>query len=115
MPDDTRRPTAESRSPGAAFDVVALASSAGGLRALTRVLSGLPADFPAALVVVQHLDRRHRSLMVEILAKRTALEVRQAAEGDELRAGRVIIAPPNHHLLVNAGGTLSLAQTELGH
>ena len=95
--------------------MVALGASAGGLNALTRVLSGLPADFPAALVVVQHLDRRHRSLMVEILAKRTQLEVRQAAEGDELRAGRVVIAPPNHHLLVNAGGRLSLAQTELVH
>ena len=94
---------------------MALGASAGGLNALTRVLSGLPADFPAALVVVQHLDRRHRSLMVEILAKRTSLEVRQAAEGDELRAGRVVIAPPNHHLLVNAGGRLSLAQTELVH
>jgi len=95
--------------------VVALAASAGGLNALTRVLTELAAGFPAALVVVQHLDPRHRSLMAEILAKRTLLDVKQAAEGDQLRAGRVFVAPPNHHLLVNAGGRLSLTQTELVH
>ena len=89
MPADTRRPAAESRSPGAAFDVVALASSAGGLRALEAVLSGLPADFPAALVVVQHLDPRHRSLMADILDRHTALQVKQAEEGDQLVSGTV--------------------------
>ncbi|HEY6200661.1 MAG TPA: chemotaxis protein CheB, partial [Candidatus Binatia bacterium] len=45
------------------YDIVALAASAGGLRALSYILAALPADFPAALVVVQHLDPRHRSLM----------------------------------------------------
>ena len=54
------------------FEIVALASSAGGLKALSEVLAGLPADFPAALVVVQHLDPRHRSLMAEILGRRTS-------------------------------------------
>ena len=49
--------------PNAAFDIVALASSAGGLAALSTVLGSLPSEFPAALVVVQHLDPRHRSLM----------------------------------------------------
>ena len=98
-----------------AFEIVALAASAGGLKALTEVLGGLPADFPAALVVVQHMDPRHRSLLAEILGKRTALGVRQACDGDVLQPGVAFIAPPNHHLLVNAGGALSLSQTELVH
>ena len=97
------------------FEIVALAASAGGLRALTDVLAALPADFPAALVVVQHLDPRHRSLMAEILGKRTSLPVSEAREGDRLRRGHAYIAPPNRHLLVNADGTLSLSQTELVH
>jgi len=97
------------------FEIVALAASAGGLKALTDVLAALPRDFPAALVVVQHLDPRHRSLMAEILGKRTSLLVRQAREGDTLEHGVAFIAPPNHHLLVNAGGRLSLSQTELVH
>jgi two-component system chemotaxis response regulator CheB len=97
------------------FEIVALAASAGGLKALTDVLATLPRDFPAALVVVQHLDPRHRSLMAEILGKRTSLMVREAREGDTLERGVVFIAPPNHHLLVNADGRLSLSQTELVH
>ena len=97
------------------FEIIALAASAGGLKALTDVLAALPRDFPAALVVVQHLDPRHRSLMAEILGKRTSLLVREAREGDTLERGLAFIAPPNHHLLVNAGGRLSLSQTELVH
>jgi two-component system, chemotaxis family, protein-glutamate methylesterase/glutaminase len=103
------------RDPCASFDIVALASSAGGLRALEEVLSGLPADFPAAVVVVQHLDRRHRSLMAEILRRHTPLPVNEAAEGDRLTPGMVFIAPPNKHLLINPRGTLSLSDSELVH
>jgi two-component system chemotaxis response regulator CheB len=99
----------------AAFEIVALAASAGGLAALSQVLGGLPAGFPAPIAVVQHLDPRHRSLMAEILGKRTPLKVCQAREGDELRPGWVYIAPPDHHLLVNRNGTLSLSQSELVH
>jgi two-component system chemotaxis response regulator CheB len=94
--------------PAAAFEIVALA-------ALSCVLGRLPADFPAPVTIVQHLHRRHRSLMAEILGKRTPLEVRQAREGHELRPGWVYIAPPDHHLLVNGDGTLSLAHSELVH
>jgi two-component system, chemotaxis family, protein-glutamate methylesterase/glutaminase len=97
------------------FEIVALAASAGGLRALTDVLATLPADFRAALVVVQHLDPRHRSLMAEILSRRTALRVQEAREGDTLQPGVAYIAPPNRHLLVNPDATLSLSQTELVH
>ena len=101
--------------PNAAFDVVALAASAGGLAALSQVLSALPPDFPAAIVVVQHLDPRHRSLMADILSRRTALKVKQAEEGDVLYPATVYIASPNRHLLVNPDGTLSLSQSELVH
>jgi len=53
--------------------------------------------------------------MADILSRRTRLEVKQAEEGDRLTPGTVYIAPPNKHLLVNPGGSLSLAQTELVH
>src|SRR5437016_10088113 len=99
----------------AAFDVVALAASAGGLTALSSVLADLPAGFPAGILVVQHLDPRHRSLMADILSRRTHLEVKQAEEGDRLAGGRVYIAPPNRHLLLNGDGSLSLTQSELVH
>jgi two-component system chemotaxis response regulator CheB len=99
----------------AAFDVVAIAASAGGLNALTQVLSVLPGSFPAALVIVQHLDPRHRSLMADILNRRTALRVEEAGEGGYLNPGTVCIAPPDRHLLVNPDGSLSLSQAALVH
>jgi two-component system chemotaxis response regulator CheB len=97
------------------YDIVALAASAGGLHALSTVLAALPADFPAAVVVVQHLDRHHRSLMAEILNRRTALPVKEAETEESLRAGTVYIAPPDRHLLVNSDRTLSLSRSALVH
>ena len=97
------------------FDIVALAASAGGLAALIEILSNLPADFKAAIVVVQHLDPRHPSLMAEILSRRTALKVIQGEDGDKLIPGTVYIAPPNNHLLVNTDGKISLSQSEMVH
>ena len=98
-----------------AFDVIAMAASAGGLNALIHVLQQLPADFPAAILIVQHLDPRHRSLMADILSRRTPLRVKQAADGDCLQPGTVLVAPPNRHLLVNSDGTASLTQSQLVH
>ena len=99
--------------PRRAFDIVAIAASAGGLTALTSVLSRLPSDFGPAVVVVQHLDPRHRSLLAQILGRRTALPVVDAVDGDRLQAGQVHVAPPDRHLLVNRDGTMSLSQSEL--
>ena len=99
--------------PHAAFDVVAIAASAGGLRALTALLAGLPADFPAAIAIVQHLDPRHSSLMAEILSRHTPLGIKEAEDGECLRPSVVFLAPPDRHLLANVDGTLSLSHAEL--
>jgi two-component system chemotaxis response regulator CheB len=112
---ETTNPASRFHCPASAFDVIALAASAGGLAALSLVLGQLPAGFPPAIVVVQHLDPRHRSLMAEILDRRTPLRVRQAEEGDSLVSSTVFIAPPDRHLLVNPDGSLSLSQSELVH
>jgi two-component system chemotaxis response regulator CheB len=97
------------------LDVVGIAASAGGLKALSALFSMLPADFPAPVAVVQHLDPRHPSLMAGILARVTGLVVKEAQEGEGLRPGVVYLAPPDRHLLVNANATLSLSRTELVH
>lgn len=102
-------------SSSAVARVIAIASSAGGLDALTQVLSGLPADLPAAIAVVQHLSPNYRSQMAEILNQRTALSVKEAKTGDLLKPGWVFIAPPDHHLLVNSNGRLMLNQAAKVH
>ena len=95
--------------------VVALAASAGGLAALSSVLSVLPEDFAAPLLVVLHVDPRHRSWLAEILERRVALEVAQARGGERLEAGRIYVAPPDHHVLVSADGLLGLSDVARVH
>jgi len=92
-----------------AFPVIAMAASVGGLKALSVILGGLPANFPAAIAIVMHLAPEHKSILAEILNSRTQLAVKQAHTGDILRCGSVFIAPPNHHLFVANGGRLKLS------
>lgn len=98
-----------------AYDIVAIAASAGGLKALIQLLSSLPVDFPVPILVVQHLSPKFPSQMADILSRRTPLTVKQAEFGDRLKAGTVFLAPPNHHLLVNPDKTLALTQSKLIH
>jgi len=95
------------------YDIVAIAASAGGVFALTEILGKLPADFSAAVVVVQHLDPRHKSLMPQIFGRRSNLPVYQAIEAMEVQPGSVYLAPPDRHMLINRDGSISLTQTEL--
>lgn len=97
------------------YGIVAVASSAGGITALMRVLGGLPVEFPVPIVIVQHLDARHETIIAEVLGRRTLLAVKLAAEGERVEAGKVYVAPPNRHLLVGSGGILSLTSSELVH
>lgn len=99
------------RCPG----VVAVATSAGGLRALSEMLADLPAQFPWAVVVVQHLHREYPSHLAAILCRRTALKVSEAVDGAAIEAGHVYIAAPDRHLLVNRDGTMALTDTALVH
>ena len=107
----------EARGPSAerAYRIVAITASAGGIQALSTVLSALPSDFPLPIVVVQHLDPNHRSLLPEILERRCSLRIKQAQEGDPIEPSTAYIAPPDQHLLVNGDGTLSLSHSDLVH
>jgi two-component system chemotaxis response regulator CheB len=103
------RPKSPRRTSIPAFPVIAMAASVGGLNALSVILGGLPANFPAAIAIVMHLAPEHKSILAEILNSRTHLAVKQAHSGDRLCPGGVFVAPPNHHLLVAKGGRLELS------
>ncbi len=75
------------------FDVVAIASSTGGPVALTQVLTRLPANFRAPVVVVQHMPASFTPAFAQRLDQQCAVSVKEAAEGDQLRGGHVYIAP----------------------
>ena len=97
------------------LDVVVLVGSAGGIKPMESVLAGLPSDLDAAVVVLLHLTPQHPSVLAAILARKTAMSVKQAEDGDVLEPGHVYVAPPDAHLLVNADGTLTLDHSPLVH
>lgn len=81
-------------------DIVVIGSSAGGVMALRDLVAELPADFRASLFVVQHLSAHAPSYLPEILSRAGFLKAVHPKDGDPIEPGRIYLAPPDHHLLV---------------
>ena len=81
-------------------DVLAIGGSAGSLDALSQIVACLPADLAAAVFIVIHLSPRSPNYIPDILRKRTAMRVVQAAEGERIQTGTIYVAPPDRHLLI---------------
>lgn len=84
-------------------DIVVIGTSAGGLDALRRVLSMIPADIQAAFFIVQHVPETSTSMLPQILARACALPVAHAIDGELVTNGRVYVAPPGRHLMIHDG------------
>lgn len=84
----------------AAFDIVAMAASSGGIRAYPEILQSLPANFPASIVLVQHRDSRRQELFSHIVAYRSNLKVRPVVEGELLQTATVYVAPPDRQVVI---------------
>jgi len=80
--------------------VVAVVASAGGVEALTAFVAMLPADFPAAVLVVLHIPPEGPSVLPRILARAGKLPARHPGDGEPLARGVIMVAPPNRHLTV---------------
>jgi two-component system chemotaxis response regulator CheB len=97
-------------------ELVVVGASAGGVESLRELVASLPADLPAAVLVVLHVAPDARSALPLILRRAGQLPVRHASHGEEIRAGHVYVAPPNHHLVVRDGIlVLGLGPRENGH
>ena len=86
-----------------------MGASAGGIEALTFLLSALPPDFHPALIIVQHLPRDRASLLPGIFAHRCALPVFEAYDKQVIAPGTVFLAPADYHLLIDQGPQLALS------
>ncbi len=84
-------------------DIVVVGGSAGALEGLVKLLSGLPARFPAAVFVVIHSSPDSAGMLPQVLGRAGHLRVDQARDGEKIENRRVYIAPPNRHLLVGHG------------
>jgi two-component system CheB/CheR fusion protein len=83
--------------------VVGLGASAGGLDAVRKLFSGLPAGNGMAFVLIQHLDPTHESMMVELLASHTRMKVQQVTDGMRLEREHVYVIPPGTYLAIHDG------------
>jgi len=97
------------RAPGGPWDAIVVGGSSGAIDALTTLVPRLPAGLRAAVVVVLHLPRDRRSLLVDIFRERCALPVLEAQDQMQILRGHVYFAPPDYHLLIDAGPRLALS------
>ena len=93
--------------------LVVIGSSAGGIEALSRVVASLPSDFPAPIVIAQHLDPRRPSHLAEILSRHATLPVKVVEERESLQHGVIFVIPSNR-LVEIAAGELRLRPAEPG-
>ncbi len=98
--------------PNMTYKAVAVGTSTGGFQALTRLLRPLPADFSLPILAVRHQLPTTDAYLIRALSQECQLLVDFACEGDVPAAGRVYIAPPDRHLLVNQHGILSLSSCD---
>jgi two-component system chemotaxis response regulator CheB len=88
--------------------LVVIAASAGGVEALKTVLSGLPANFPIPVAVVQHRTATPPNLLSRVLGRHTRLAVKTAEQAERMQPGTVYLAPPDLHLTVGPDRTACL-------
>ncbi len=96
-PPDLKKGTRSSLPPNR---IIAIGISTGGPNALQFVLSQIPGDFPASILVVQHMPEGFTEMFARRLDECCALDVQEAKSGDLLVAGRVLICPGNRHMMV---------------
>jgi two-component system, chemotaxis family, protein-glutamate methylesterase/glutaminase len=91
---------------------IAIGASAGAVDALSRILPALPADFPLPVLVVVHVPPDRRNMLAPLFQAKCSMIVREAEDKEPVAAGTITFAPPDYHLLVEAGHTLALSNDE---
>ena len=81
-------------------DIIVMGASAGGVKALSAVVQGLPKDLAAAVLIVQHVHPNRLSILPQILSDVGSLPATHARHGEPIRRGHIYLAPPDHHLLL---------------
>ncbi|HSC03248.1 MAG TPA: chemotaxis protein CheB [Solirubrobacteraceae bacterium] len=101
---------------GARRNLVVIGASAGGVEALSQVVRDLPPDLPAAVCIVLHIAPGSPSMLAHILGRAGKLPCRPAQDGEHLRDGVILVAPPDHHLVIEDSRVrLTVGPRENGH
>ena len=114
IPEKRRAAKPRPRQAAPPRKIVAVGVSTGGPNAVQSVLSQLPAEFPGAIVIVQHMPAGFTELFAERLDEVCKIEVKEARSGDLLLAGRALVCPGDRHIIVkrNAGGDMVVLTDE---
>lgn len=91
------------------YKAIVIGVSAGGMKALDKVLVNLPADYALPVIIVQHMNPVSDDFLPRYLNEKCQINVKQADEKEKVLPGIVYIAPPNYHLLVEDDETFSLS------
>lgn len=94
------------------IDAIVIGASAGGVEALLELLPALPAGAATSTFVVLHLPRERPSLLVDVFAPKCGQPVYEAQDKEPIVHGSIYFAPPDYHLLVDAGPQLALSADE---
>jgi len=89
-----------------AIPLIAVGGSTGAPTVLSAILKKLPKDFPAAILIAQHLDEVYAKGLVDVLDRICQLPVTGAVEGDVIKAGSIVVSQSNDHLIVDKMGRL---------
>jgi two-component system CheB/CheR fusion protein len=102
----------DAEQPPAAFPIVGIGASAGGLEAFTQLLTHLPTDTNMAFVLVQHLDPKHESHLTELISRVTKMPVSEVTEGMPVAPNHVFVIPPNTNMAVLHGSLHLMPRAE---
>ncbi len=83
--------------------------SAGGINALTKIISNIPGSFQLPLIIVQHISPKSENYLIDILSKASELKVKEVEEKEPVSSGIIYVAPPNYHVLVDDDRTIALS------
>lgn len=98
--------------PATPVEAIVIGVSAGGLKALSAILPGLPRDYPLPIMICIHLPPGKKSIVAELFDEKCALSVREAEDKEPILPGNVYFAPPDYHLMVEPDRRLSLSSEE---
>ncbi len=98
--------------PATPVEAIVIGVSAGGLKALSAILPGLPRDYPVPIMICIHLPPGKKSIVAELFDEKCALSVREAEDKEPIQPGTVYFAPPDYHLMVELDRRLSLSSEE---
>jgi two-component system chemotaxis response regulator CheB len=97
------------------YEAIVVGTSAGGFNALSALLENIPPDYSIPIILVQHRAKDSHDLFEEVLQRKCRISIKQADEKEKIVPGRVYVAPPDYHLLVESDRSFSLSSEALVH